>query len=167
MRQGFDATVQEIQVKSPFFKRVKEDLETYYADLVSMREKIIRFKTSSMDELLQFNCEINKLLEALLDEQRVVKSIPDWPNNKIEAIRSAVGWNTILVEADNRLTTVKMAGHVDDATNRLDTLFSRVRRHVEDIDRQKEVTRERELIFFFWMSDNSTNGPGRQCPDLI
>ncbi|GMH45096.1 hypothetical protein BSKO_13053 [Bryopsis sp. KO-2023] len=97
--------IDELESRSPYKKKIQEEIVTSQAMLKDLAEKIRTKKHTKMSDLISFVNQVNSELAKLTDEGQVLRSFESWPTERYEQMQESVKLFQDLMEMKKRLSS--------------------------------------------------------------
>ncbi|GMH45102.1 hypothetical protein BSKO_13059 [Bryopsis sp. KO-2023] len=97
--------IDELESRSPYKKKIQEEIVTSQAMLQDLAEKIRTKKHTKMSDLISFVDNVNSELAKLTDEGQVLRSFESWPTERYEQMQESVKLFQDLMEMKKRLSS--------------------------------------------------------------
>ncbi|GMH45094.1 hypothetical protein BSKO_13051 [Bryopsis sp. KO-2023] len=122
--------IDELESRSPYKKKIQEEIVTSQAMLQDLAEKIRTKKHTKMSDLISFVDNVNSELAKLTDEGQVLRSFESWPTERYEQMQESVKLFQDLMEMKKRFFISK----------RLSSWQTGLRTVAEDLNGMEKLT---------------------------
>ncbi|VFQ93845.1 unnamed protein product [Cuscuta campestris] len=144
-KHGLDKAIEEMMKRSAYFQRIEEDVNKHHQEIIELMKAINSFQAKDMPELLQFCKEVEKHLDKLTDESKVLARFEDFPFKKLESLREAAALYTKLEETIDTLKNWKVEPPLGEVLDKVERYFNKIKREIETVERNKEEDRKKFL----------------------
>jgi len=157
---GAAAVRLELEGRSSYMRQVAADRDKYAEMLQLLAGQISTFKPTAFSQVLEFVHEMERRLALLSDERAVVKTLQEWPESKVEALREIVGRRRELTELLLALdcTAWEPRPNIHDELQRTIDALGRVQPQVEwytrSMDEMSRRWKTHTLLFDFKILDD-------------
>ncbi|EOA39672.1 hypothetical protein CARUB_v10008313mg [Capsella rubella] len=136
-KQGMADALAEITKRSPYFKKIEEDVRMYMNSINELKTEIVKFRNKDITELQKFHQRVESVLEKLEDESQVLARCEGFPHSKLEAIRMAAALYSKLQGIIKELKNWKMESPADQLFDKTERYFAKIRKEIETLDQIK------------------------------
>ncbi|RAL45332.1 hypothetical protein DM860_014742 [Cuscuta australis] len=137
-KHGLDKAIEEMMKRSSYFQRIEEDVNKHHQEIIELMKAINSFQAKDMSKLLHFHKEVEKHLEKLTDESKVLARFEDFPFKKLESLREAAALYTKLEETIDTLKNWKVELPLGEVLDKVERYFNKIKREIETVERNKE-----------------------------
>ncbi|KAF9590648.1 hypothetical protein IFM89_035966 [Coptis chinensis] len=128
----------EMTKRSSYFQQIEEDVQKHAKTVMEMKTAITSFQATEMAELLKFQKHVESHLEKLTDETQVLARFEDFPNKKLETLRTAAALYSKLDAILTNLTTWKIETPIGSLLDRVENYFNKIKGEMDALDRSKD-----------------------------
>ncbi|XP_056866300.1 uncharacterized protein At4g04980 isoform X1 [Raphanus sativus] len=136
-KQGMADALAEITKKSPYFQQIEADVQIYMKAINELKTEISSFQGKDMTELQRFHLYIESVLEKLTDETKVLARCEGFPEDKLDAIRTASALHSKLQDMMKELNNWKIESPANLLFDKTERYFAKIRGEIETLDQIK------------------------------